>query len=247
MQITDKLIEQLQDSDTALVANALNSLGFSQDHTLYLDGSIQCQTPGFRPLVGEVITVSLDCSSPGEKGKMDQYWDLLEEIQGKPHPVVVVVKSVGGDIKRACVAGDGMAKTMVSVGATGLVTDGGVRDLEGIVAQNFSVFASGLVIHHTPLRWSGLGAPVMLGGIEVKTGDLLHGNDGGCLVIPEPNWPYIAEACRIEQDKEKRSHLLMRQSGVSVAEKKAFSAENAERNSTDMKELIQRIDKSELK
>ena len=217
--ITDTLIDLLMDSDTALVCNALTALGLSREHTYYMDGSIQCQTPELPPLVGEAVTIKLDSSSPTENADMSQYWELIEALESRSLPQVVVVQTVGGNPARECVMGDGMAKTLKSMGAVGLVTDGGIRDLPGILDQGFSVFGFGPVIQHTPLRWSGIFEPVALGGITVSTGDLIHGDQGGCIVIPEENHPYIAQACRYVLDFEKEAHMLLRRKDVAAREK----------------------------
>ena len=50
-------------------------------------------------------------------------------------PSAIVVESVGSYRGRACVAGDGMAKLFKSAGAEELVTNGGVRDIEGMTGD----------------------------------------------------------------------------------------------------------------
>ena len=220
-RITNALIEQLSDSETALICNALDTLRVAESQTYYLDRDIACHTPELPPLVGEAITICLDSSSPKETGDVEPYWQMLEEIEKSEVPRIVVVKTVGEDLRRECVMGDGMAKTFISVGAVGLVTDGAVRDLEGIVDQGFSVFCSGRVAHHTTLRWSKLGEPVTFGGITVSTGDLIHGDADGCIVIPEAAYSRIVPACDLVLEFEKRAHVLLRQSGISLAEKRS--------------------------
>lgn len=219
MAVTKAIIEQLADSNTALVCNALDALGVPP-HTYYMDGTIRSLSPELPPLVGEAITIKLDSSSPGETAAVDDYWQMLEEIERSSLPRAIIVQTVGSDPNRECVMGDGMAKTFVSVGAVGLVTDGGIRDIAGIVDQAFRIFGRGPVIQHTPLRWSGLGEPVVIGGIAVRTGDLIHGDRGGCIVIPEEAHSAIVKACQLVSDFEKTAHVTLRQTGIRLPDKK---------------------------
>ena len=220
--ITKALIEQLADSETALVCNALDTLHVAEPHTYYLDGDIACHTPDLPSLVGEVITIGLDSSTAKTTGDVEPYWRMLEEISKSEVRRVVVVKSTGDNIRRACVMGDGMAKTFISVGAVGMVTDGGVRDLDGIIQQGFGVFCSGRVVQHTQLHWSMLGEPMNLGGITIKSGDLIHGDSDGCIVVPSGAFDRIVPACALVLAFEKRAHVLLRQSEISLQEKRSI-------------------------
>ena len=111
-----RLIEQLSDSSTALVCNALDLLGIE---TPYMDETIRCMTPGLPELVGEVVTIRVDSSSIGNTPDASLYYKMLEDMSKSDIPKVVVIQTVGSDKRRECVAGDGMAKTMLSVGARG--------------------------------------------------------------------------------------------------------------------------------
>lgn len=215
------LLESLCDSETALVCNALTALGHSEPHTYAMDGHIQCMTPDLPPLVGEAITIKIDTCTPEGGHELDEYHEMIEVIEASDLPRVIVVETVGPDPYRECVMGDGMAKGFMAVGAIGMVTSGGVRDLPGIIDQGFKVFAIARVIQHAALRWSGHGEPVQIGGISVKTGDLIHGDSGGCIVIPEANHKHIVEACQLVNDFEKKAHVMIRRTDLEGAQKRA--------------------------
>ena len=215
------LIESLGDSQTALICNALTALGYSEPHTYALDGRIQCMTPDLPPLVGEAITIKIDTCTPEGGPATDEYHEMMEVIEASELPRVIMVETIGPDPCRECVMGDGMAKGFMAAGAIGLVTSGGVRDLPGIIDQGFSVFAIARVIQHAALRWSDYGEPAQVGGISVKTGDLIHGDSGGCVVIPEPNHQHIVEACQLVNDFEKQAHVMIRRTDLNNAQKRA--------------------------
>ena len=215
------LIESLGDSETALVCNALSALGHSEPHTYAMDGRIQCMTPDLPPLVGEAITIKIDTCTPEGGPQTEPYFEMMEAIEASDLPRVIVVETVGPDPYRECVMGDGMAKGFMAAGAIGMVTSGGVRDLPGIIDQGFGMFAIARVIQHAALRWSDYGQPVQVGGITVRTGDLIHGDEGGCIVIPEPNHAAIVEACRLVNDFEKQAHVMIRRTDLDGSQKRA--------------------------
>ena len=219
------LIDQLADSETALVCNALSALDLSEPHIYAMDGTIRCFTPELPPMVGQAITIKMDSCTPGGESQMEPYHELLDLMERSELPQVVVVQTTSGTPMRECVVGDGMAKNFVAVGGVGFVTDGGIRDLPGIVDQGFRVFASGRVVQHAQMRWSGLGEPVEVGGVTIRTGDLIHGDEGGCIVIPEENHPYIVEASTLVAYFEKQAHTVLRRTDISNREKRALMEE----------------------
>lgn len=217
-----RLIEQLSDSSTALVCNALDLL---EMETPYMDESIRCMTPGLPALVGEVVTIKVDSSSIGNTPDASLYYKMLEDMSKTDIPKVVIIQTIGSDKRRECVAGDGMAKTMLSVGAQGIVTDGGIRDIKDVVNQGFRIFAMGHVVQHTKLVWSGLYEPVQMGGITIRTGDILHGDVDGIMIVPKECWGTIAKACRVNMEFEKRAHVTLRQSGFPIPKRAEMVAQ----------------------
>ena len=213
------LIEELADSETALLCNAMSILGLSEPHTYYMDGTIQCLTPELPPLVGQAITIKVDTCTPGKPSNPGPRQELHRQAAELDVPLVIVCETTSGTPMRECVMGDGMAKSFISLGIEGLVTDGGVRDMPGIAAQGFRVFSLARVVQHANLHWSDLNEPVSVGGITVNTGDLIHADEGGCIVVPKENHPYIAEACRLVQWFEKEAHTMSRRSDLSPAQK----------------------------
>jgi 4-hydroxy-4-methyl-2-oxoglutarate aldolase len=85
----------------------------------------------------------------------------------------------------ASVLGDLLFGMMKNVGIIAFVTDGLVRDQQGIRAVGLPCFAAG-VSPNSPVR-SGPGAvglPIVIGGVAVGPADIVIGDEDGVVVVP---------------------------------------------------------------
>lgn len=84
----------------------------------------------------------------------------------------------------------GMARNQ---GAVAIVTDGMVRDREGIVAVGLPVFCRGITPNSCVRSGPGtVGLPVIAGGVQVATGDLVVGDADGVVVVPRARLAEVA-------------------------------------------------------
>jgi 4-hydroxy-4-methyl-2-oxoglutarate aldolase len=82
--------------------------------------------------------------------------------------------------------GDIAAGMLVNKGGAAFVTDGLARDRAGIIATGLPVFAMGIVPNSPAFNGPGVvGAPVVLGGVHVRPGDVVVGDADGVVVIPQ--------------------------------------------------------------
>ncbi len=216
----ENLIEELADFDTALLANTIGYLDPTPAHEWYMGRTITSYTPAVGPTVGVAMTIEIDTSTPGNRPEPENYYRLLRAIEREPLPVVLVIKAVGSRPDHECVLGDGMAKMLHSVGCVGVVTDGGVRDLEGIRTIPFGVYAHGLTVHHCAPRYVHFNRPVAVGGITVQPGQLLHANAGGVIRIPAAVAPRLPAAATVMRSFEYEAHRIFRRTDLSIAEKR---------------------------
>ena len=214
------ILEGLCDFDTALIANTIGYIDPTPAHEYYIAGSIQSVTPSLGPTVGVAVTCELDSSTPGGEANIDGYWQQLEQMAQMEEPAVWVIKTVGSRPDHECVIGDGMAKTLYASGCVGLVTDGGVRDVDGLLSTTLAAYCRGKTIHHCALRFRAMNQPVEVGGITIRPGDVLHANAEGVIKIPHNCLPTLAAKAVQMRTFENEMHVNWRRTDLTPAEKR---------------------------
>ena len=88
----------------------------------------------------------------------------------------------------------------------GLVTDGLVRDPEGIRQVGLPVFCRG-VTPNSPVRNGPgtIGFPVVVGGVKVESGDIIAADSEGVVVIPQKELVQVLQRIPEIQSAEKRT------------------------------------------
>lgn len=126
----------------------------------------------------------------------------------KPGDVLVVAT---GDFDRASTLGDliiGMAKNS---GIIAVVTDGLVRDVEGIEAVGIPVYARGLSPNSPFKNGPGaVGLKVSIGGVVVEPGDVILGDRDGVVVAPQAQLNEALAALETVRAKEAEMESAVR-------------------------------------
>jgi len=83
-------------------------------------------------------------------------------------------------------------------GSVGVVIDGGAQDTANIRKTGFPVFCRYVVSTHGDTKWKGeIQVPIECGGVHVRPGDLIIGDDDGIVVIPRGNEEKVIQAIRL--------------------------------------------------
>jgi 4-hydroxy-4-methyl-2-oxoglutarate aldolase len=162
--VTNELVTRLRRLQVSSLSDA--------DKTLPVcDPAIRAMLPDVT-LVGTAFTVRAD-------------GDLLGMIDalGRAEPGTVLVAATDG--RPLAAAGELFATEGRRRGLAGIVVDGFCRDLRGLRRVGLPVFARGT----TPAAGPAAGPvvaqePVRFGGIDVRPGDLVFGDDDGLLIAP---------------------------------------------------------------
>ena len=184
-------IRKLVEFDTPTVANGLEMLEVRDPSVGYTGPDIRALMPDFGPKVGIAVTARLDTTSAGTDKPESLFTDWLHLIQEAakgddtgPMPVFTVIESVGLRPRYTVAIGDGMGTMMKMAGAVGFLTNGCIRDIEGVRQVPLACWATGLSPMHGRMRWLDLNIPVVIDGMTVRPGDFIHADENGALVIP---------------------------------------------------------------
>jgi regulator of RNase E activity RraA len=106
-------------------------------------------------------------------------------IEAMPEGCITVVDAMG--IKDAGIFGDILCARMAKRGVAALVTDGVVRDLEGVLGTGLPVWCAGTAAPPSVagLTFVGWGEPVGCGGVAVFPDDVIVADKDGAVVIPK--------------------------------------------------------------
>jgi regulator of RNase E activity RraA len=109
------------------------------------------------------------------------------------------------------------AAILKALGCIGYVTNGAVRELPSVHAMGLQLFAGNVAVSHAYAHIFDVGASITVGGMEVRPGDLLHGDRHGVLTIPLQIASAIPVVAAEMQRTEQKVIDFCRSSAFSVA------------------------------
>lgn len=201
---TSNPIEYLKTVDTPTLVNAIELLRVRPNREGFTPLQLRCLFPEFGRMCGYAVTAQVESISQTEPLDMQGFVDLYKLVEASPKPAVVVLQEIGGYADYAAHCGEVMATFFTRLGAVGLVSDCGVRDLPEVRALGFHYFARGSVASHGNFRIVRSGVPVQVLGMEVRPGKILHGDENGLISVPEDGLellPAKVEEIRVRERK----------------------------------------------
>ncbi|MEX2306106.1 MAG: RraA family protein [Pirellulales bacterium] len=193
IQITAETLRKLAKYDTPTICNVIELFNIRPRDVGYMDARIRAAFPEMQPMVGFAATAAMRCASPSNQSTYDVLEAQLKQFEGLAGPAVVVFQDLD-DPPVGATFGEVMCSTYQAFGSVGIVTSGGGRDLAQVRALNFPVFSASTICSHAYTQIVDVGAPVRVGGLPVRTGDLLHGDCNGVSSIPLEIATEVADA-----------------------------------------------------
>lgn len=134
-------------------------------------------------------------------------------IEAMPDGSVAVIDA--GGIVDAGVFGDILCARMKMRGVAGMITDGVVRDLDGVLGTGLPVWAGGTSAPPSVagLTFVGWGETIGCGGVAVMTGDLIVADRDGAVVVPKLLATEVITAA-VEQERQEAWILDQVQTGA---------------------------------
>ena len=213
MGLDERQIEALSGITTATLTTVLLKKGL---RNVWLRGTKPLR-PGQNRIVGPAFTLRFvpareDLATP-------ESWSspisTRAAIECMPPGCVAVVDAMG--ITDAGIFGDILCQRMKVRGVAGLVSDGVVRDVAGVLRTDLPVWSSGVAAPPSVagLTFVGWQEPIGCGGVAVFPEDVIVADEDGAVVIPSALLNDVVEAAA-EQEKLEEWILSEVQAGASL-------------------------------
>lgn len=178
---SEATLKVLRQIDGPSICNAIEGFNFRPKNQGFMLPEIRSIFPDFPPTIGYAVTGVISANQgEGHIVSREDWWDLIASV---PAPRFIVLHDIDNPPLGAY-WGEVQGNIHKALGAVGVATDGTVRDLDEVHELGFQFFAKEVSVSHAYVHLVDIGIPVTIGGLTVKTGDLLHGDKHGVSHIP---------------------------------------------------------------
>jgi regulator of RNase E activity RraA len=216
--LTDEQLNALRQFDTCVVANAIETFNVRLRNTGFTDARIRCMFEDAPPMVGYAVTARLRSGEPPIAGRSyhdrGDFWNRILEL---PAPRILVLEDMDNPPGRGAFVGDMHAAILRALACIGYVTNGAARELPSVRTMGIQLFAGSVAVSHAYAHIFDIGTPITVGGMEVRPGDLLHGDRHGVLTIPAQIVAAVPKVAAELQLAEQKVIEFCRSSEFSVA------------------------------
>jgi len=216
-----KLLDELRRFSSPTVANAIETFNVKPRSAGFVCSEIVCRFPRLGAMVGYAVTALIRAEQPPLEGHRAAEGAWWEHVSQSPAPRVVVMQDLDEPRGIGAYWGEVQANIHRALGCVGTVTDGTVRDLPEAEALGFHFFSAHVSVSHAYIHMVDFGLPVKVGGLVLRPGDLLHGDQHGVVVIPPEIAARIPDAAARIEARERTMIAVCQKPGVTLDELKA--------------------------
>jgi regulator of RNase E activity RraA len=174
----------LRSIDTPTVCNLVEIVTPERRGAGYTVSHLHCPFPDLPPMVGFAKTVVIRARDKvSGPGYMQKRMDYLDYVATAPRPSVVVIEDKDDPPGYGAFWGEVQTNVHKALGCLGTITNGSVRDIPA-VAEGFQMLAASLSPSHAYVHVVEFGVPVTIHGMAVKSGDLVHADRHGAVIVP---------------------------------------------------------------
>ena len=181
------LLEALARHDTPTICNALEIVAPERRLIGYTTKPLVCPFPDLPPIVGYARTTTIRSVAASGLAAAEQQARRLAyyEYVGTGHgPRINVIQDIdGADAGFGAFWGEVQSAVHKGRGCLGVITDGSIRDIDQW-APGFQALAGSIGPSHAFVHAESFGGEVRVAGMTVRSGDLIHADRHGAVVIP---------------------------------------------------------------
>lgn len=186
-RLTQAELDALRALDTPTVCNALEEIDSKFRNSGFTTEPLVCPFPNLPPIVGYARTATCRSVFPAKRSAAEAtdlrvaYYAYVNEGD---EPKISVIQDLDGPrVGHGAFWGEVQSNVHKALGCLGVVTDGCIRDIPDW-ADGFQALAGSIKPSHAHVHPVDFGRQVMIAGMIVNHGDLIHADQHGAVVIP---------------------------------------------------------------
>jgi regulator of RNase E activity RraA len=156
-------------------------------------------------MVGYARTATMRAMHPNPRPAAEakaQRFAYFDYVAGGPGPRVMVIQDLDPSAGFGAYWGEVQTNIHKALGCLGCITDGSIRDLDA-TAEGFQLLAGCVGPSHGWVHLVEFGQSVSVAGMTVHSGDLIHADRHGAVVIPHEAAREIPKAVDLLTRKER--------------------------------------------
>ena len=178
--------EFLRSIDTPTVCNLVEIVTPARRGAGYTVRHLHCPFPDLPPMVGFARTVTIkakDAFGMGDASYIQRRLDYLDYVAAEPRPSIMVIEDLDEEPGYGAFWGEVQSNVHQALGCLGTVTNGCIRDIP-MIPPGFQMLAGSIAPSHAYVHMVEYGVDVNVHGMAVKSGDLIHADRHGAVVVP---------------------------------------------------------------
>jgi regulator of RNase E activity RraA len=219
--VSESQLAFLRSIDTPTVCNLIEIAAPERRGSGYTVAHLHCPFPDLAPMVGFAKTVTIRTrdavSGPSYMQKRLEY---LDYVAAEPRPSVVLIQDLDEPPGHGAFWGEVQTNLHKALGCLGTVTNGAIRDIAA-VALDFQMLAGSIVPSHAYVHVVEFGIAVNIHGMTAQSGDLIHADRHGAVVVPVAKIDAMQAALDGLLKQEQKIIAAARTPGASVESIKA--------------------------
>ncbi len=197
------LFEHLKNFDTPTIANALEIAAGKRSAEGFTRKTLIAANRALKPIVGYARTAMIRSATPfnpqTRREKLLAYYEYVAQGDG---PTISVIQDLDNAPGIGAFWGEVNTNIHWGLGCVGAVTNGSMRDLEMMQPQ-FQCIAASLSPSHAWVHVVDFSVKVDVSGMYVNSGDIVHADHHGAIVIPADLLEKLPAAIDLMARKEK--------------------------------------------
>jgi regulator of RNase E activity RraA len=213
----------LRSIDTPTVCNLIEIVAPERRGAGYTVRHLHCPFPDLPPMVGFAKTVTMRAQDPvplGQAGYMQKRLDYLDYVAAAPQPSIAVVQDLDDIVGYGAFWGEVQSNVHQALGCLGTITNGSIRDIP-MIPPGFQMLAGSIAPSHAYVHVVDYGINVNIHGMAVKSGDLIHADRHGAVVVPADKIDAMQAAAEGLSAREAKIIAAARAPGATVEQIKA--------------------------